>query len=372
MSFIADYNVIVVIIILIAFIFKLLDVSLGVGFGTAITPTLLIIGYSVGNVVPSVLLAELCAGCVAMIFHFLFRNIKLGQKRVFKLKRRKADVYKIPNSELIKSSKIVENNNDEVLNKDDDIIIEEEIVVDCKSELDLSEDDVIEEINLENGSIINRLKNLTTDTKIIFILSFFGIIAAVFAAVINVIFDYNEWYNFSVEIYIGLMVLGMGILSLVFRNKQMSFSIKRISGLGAFAGFNKGISGGGYTPITVLGQLLTGREGRNALAATTYSKTAISFIGISAYILTHIIQSVQNGIAITWEYLDLAPWLIIGAIIAAPIGALITRKVRNKGLKIALSSITILLGVFCIIRISLLQVGIWEKIPSFIDILMMK
>lgn len=362
MSFLVDFTPLLIIIILIAFIFELLDASLGIGFGTVVTPVLLIIGYSVDKVVPSVLFSELCAGLVAILFHSIFRNVRLGKKKFYKKKKKDSyylnSVYDVSPYEAISIFKKEETKDNE----------EEEEEVFCdETEIELDDDYELEEVEIERKSLLDTIRNMTTDSKIILILSFFGIIAAIIAAVMNVLID-SDWFNFGVKIYIGVMVLGMGIITLAYRNRKMKFSMSRIISLGVFAGFNKGISGGGYRPVTVLGQLLTGRTGRSALASTTFSKTAVSLVGLIAYILTHVISDLSQGLEVSWDYLDLAPWLIIGAALAAPIGAFITKKAQNESLKLAIAISTISLGIFMIIRISLLKAGIWEKIPSFIEI----
>ncbi|NHJ48765.1 MAG: sulfite exporter TauE/SafE family protein [Asgard group archaeon] len=216
---------------------------------------------------------------------------------------------------------------------------------------------------------MQRIRNLTTDTKVIVVLSAIGILASVIAAVLNVVFEYNQTFNFIVKIYIGVMVFAMGVLILALRNEKIKFSMKRIIGLGGLAGFNKGISGGGYRPVTVIGQMLAGREGKNALASTTFSKTAVSMVGLLAYILTHVVLNIRGNMSVSWEYLEIAPYLIVGAIIAAPIGAVITKKVEAKWLKVAVGSGTIILGAFSLLRLSLLELGIWQKIPKFFEII---
>jgi uncharacterized membrane protein YfcA len=370
MSFIVEFLPIMLIIIAISFVFELLDASIGIGFGTAVVPILLIIGFDVSVVVPSILLSELAAGAVAMIFHALLRNVKLGQKRIIRRRRRKSKAYVLPGSEIAKAKSDPPHYSNELLESklDDFDEIEEEIIVVDEDDIEISEEDEIEEIKVENGSLIGRIKNLTTDTKVIIILSFIGIIASILAAVLNVVFEYSNNFTFGVKIYISIMVLVMGILTLIFRNRTIKFSFKRIITLGAIAGFNKGISGGGYRPVTVMGQLLSGRKGTPALASTTFSKTAVSFVGALAYITMHIVNSLSSGgSSITWEYLGLAPYLIIGAVIAAPIGALIAKKIDNKWLKISIGWGTICLGLLSIIRLSLMEVGIWDKIPSLVE-----
>lgn len=64
-----------------AFICELIDSSLGMGYGTTLTPLLLILGYNPLQIVPAVLLSELCSGLSAAFLHHKFKNanFKLGE-----------------------------------------------------------------------------------------------------------------------------------------------------------------------------------------------------------------------------------------------------------------------------------------------------
>lgn len=60
------------------FICELVDSGLGMGYGTILTPTLLLIGYDAHDIVPTVLLSELLSGFTASFFHNEIRNVELG------------------------------------------------------------------------------------------------------------------------------------------------------------------------------------------------------------------------------------------------------------------------------------------------------
>jgi len=64
-------------IIFLAFICEYVDSSLGMGYGTTLTPLLLIMGYNPLQIVPSLLLSELVSGLSAAFFHHKFRNTNL-------------------------------------------------------------------------------------------------------------------------------------------------------------------------------------------------------------------------------------------------------------------------------------------------------
>lgn len=58
---------------------ELIDSGLGMGYGTILTPTLLLMGYSPEDIVPTVLLSELLSGFSAALFHHGIRNVELGR-----------------------------------------------------------------------------------------------------------------------------------------------------------------------------------------------------------------------------------------------------------------------------------------------------
>jgi uncharacterized membrane protein YfcA len=69
-----------VFIIILAFICEYIDSSLGMGYGTTLSPLLLIMGYNPLQVVPAILLSELFSGLSAAFFHHKFKNanFKIG------------------------------------------------------------------------------------------------------------------------------------------------------------------------------------------------------------------------------------------------------------------------------------------------------
>jgi uncharacterized membrane protein YfcA len=68
-------------IVIMAFICEFIDSSLGMGYGTTLTPVLLILGYNPLQIVPAILLSELCSGLSAAFLHHKFKNanFKLGE-----------------------------------------------------------------------------------------------------------------------------------------------------------------------------------------------------------------------------------------------------------------------------------------------------
>ncbi len=59
----------------VCFICELIDSGLGMGFGTILTPTMLLIGYQPSDIVPTILFSELFSGFTAAFFHNDIRNV---------------------------------------------------------------------------------------------------------------------------------------------------------------------------------------------------------------------------------------------------------------------------------------------------------
>jgi len=67
-------------IVLFAFIAEYIDSSLGMGYGTTLTPILLLLGFAPLQVVPAVLLSEFVTGLVAAGFHHTFQNVNFQRR----------------------------------------------------------------------------------------------------------------------------------------------------------------------------------------------------------------------------------------------------------------------------------------------------
>ena len=242
-------------IFIIAFICEFIDSSLGMGYGTAATPILLIIGFPVLEIVPAVLLSELITGLLSGIAHHKIGNVNLGFK--------------------------------------------------------------------------------SQHFKIMTVLSVCSIIGVIIATIIAV--NIPKYY---LNLYIGLLVLIMGLIIIISRNKTFGFSWKKIIGLGSLASFNKGMSGGGYGPVVMSGQILSGVKGKSAVGITSLSEGLTSAVGVISFAFL--------GILINF---DLAIPMVFGASIAVPIAAYVTNKLNDFILKKSIALLTIILGVITLIKI---------------------
>ena len=63
-------------VVILAVVFEFLDASAGMGYGTALTPLLLIIGFDPKQIVPAVMIQQAAAGIVGAFLHNEFGNVK--------------------------------------------------------------------------------------------------------------------------------------------------------------------------------------------------------------------------------------------------------------------------------------------------------
>ena len=269
----------IIIIAVIAFLCEYMDSTLGMGYGTTLTPVFLLMGFSPMQIVPAILLSELITGVLAGIFHHREGNVDLKPKS--------ADIFKIRN---------------------------------MLSPL---------------GYIETFRKTVPLHLKVALLLaacSVVGTIAAVFVAV-NI-------PRFWLKLYIGCLVLSMGIVILICFNRDFKFSWKRIGFLGLIASFNKGMSGGGYGPVVTGGQILSGIEGKSAVGITSLAEGLTCLVGVIAYVLIS-----KNPV--DWK---LAPFIIIGAVLSVPLSAKSVKWISTKKLKLAIALLTIALGILTIVK----------------------
>ena len=214
----------IVVTVILAFLCEYMDSTLGMGYGTTLTPIFLLLGFGPMQIVPVVLLSELASGLLAGFFHHREGNVNFKPKTT--------DV-----SVIVKKLKSL-------------------------------------------GCVESFKQGIPLHLKVALLLaacSIFGTIVAVFVAV-NI-------PKFWLKIYIGCLVTAMGVVILVCLGKEFKFSWKKIAFLGIIASFNKGMSGGGYGPVVTGGQILSGVEGKSAVGITSLAEGLTCLVGIITYVL---------------------------------------------------------------------------------------
>jgi len=269
----------IILIGVLAFAAELLDSSLGMMYGTILSPLLIIMGFDPFIVVPSLLLSQAAGGLLAARFHHKYNNADFKPKTI--------------NAKKIKSK--------------------------------------IKEI----GFIESFKRGFGKDFKVVFVISALGVVATVLAVLLAV----NLPKSF-IKTYIGILVLVMGVVLL--SKAKFKFTWKKMLGVGLISSFNKGLSGGGFGPVVTSGQIIAGNNPKGAVAATTLAEAPICLAGFLTYVLTKGFSS--------WYFL-LA--LSIGAILAAPFGALLTSKMNEKKMRPLLGILALVLGIWTLTKVFL-------------------
>jgi len=109
--------------------------------------------------------------------------------------------------------------------------------------------------------------------------------------------------------------------------------------VGIVSAFNKGLSGGGFGPLVTGGQMILGNKEKNSIGVTTLAEGPICIAGFLTY----------------WYFKGIQDWnlvfaLLVGAVLAAPIGALTTKK-TEKNLKKLVGVLLVVLGSLTLLKI---------------------
>lgn len=143
---------------------------------------------------------------------------------------------------------------------------------------------------------------------------------------------------FALKLYIGLLVILMGILCL--RPIAYRFNWWVIGGMGLLAGFNKAFSGGGFGPVTSTGKILGGVSPKVSVATTTLAEVPIC---LASFLFWWLL-----GNNINWEFTG---YLIGGSALGAVVGPYITSRINTKYLKVVVGALAIVAGIWILIKL---------------------
>lgn len=269
------------VIVLLSFVFEFVDSSLGMGYGTSLTPAMLALGFSPADIVPAILISELVTGVLASVFHHQRGNASFTP-----------DIS------------------------------------------GLYMPDALKKIHTKDG-LMKAWQRTPQDLKVGIVLSLSSIAGAIIAVIIA-----TSLPMMYIKLYIGLMVTTIGLIILLKRNHEYRFSWMRILALGGIAAFNKGISGGGYGPVVTSGQLLSGVRTKNAVAITSFSEIVASASGLVTFLV------LGKNI-----FSPALPYLLLGAVVSAPLSAFVVAKTNTKRLTVLVGILTLILGGYTLYKL---------------------
>lgn len=213
----------IALIVILAFVMEAVDSGLGMGYGTVLSPLLIIFGYSPNLAVPAILFSQALGGFTASILH-----------------------HKYGNADFMPKLKIMR------------------------------------KLKEERGAVsfFDGCKMcFSRDAKISILITAFGIAATIIGANMAV-----KIPKYMLKIYIGVLVVVMG--SLLLLKREFNFSWRKIFCLGIVSAFNKGVSGGGFGPLMTGGQVMSGNNPKGSIGSTTLAEAPICVAGFLTYIFT--------------------------------------------------------------------------------------
>ncbi|OGJ50648.1 hypothetical protein A2335_04120 [Candidatus Peregrinibacteria bacterium RIFOXYB2_FULL_32_7] len=237
-----------------SFICEFIDSSFGMGYGTILTPLLLLCGFEPLQIVPAILVSEFATGAFAAFSHHRCKNVTFHKKSI--------------------------------------------------------------------------------DTKVAFALSIFAIIGTFIAVPLTIYLPVK-----TIKLIISIIVISMSIVILATFKIKPHFTWLKLTIFGIAAAFNKGISGGGYGPLVMGGQILSGVGVKNAIAITSFSESIACFVGVILYIIFDKV--------IAW---NLAFFLVIGGLLSVPFAVLTVKKIYEKNIKILTAFVIFILGLVSLLK----------------------
>jgi uncharacterized membrane protein YfcA len=144
--------------------------------------------------------------------------------------------------------------------------------------------------------------------------------------------------DFFLGLYIGLLIVVLGLFLLLNKKLSASFSWRKLVFLGFFGSFNKGISGSGFGPIVTTGMIIMNINEKVAVSIQTLSELFVSIAGFLTFLLA--------GSQISWNLL--LP-LSMGVAFSTPLAALVVYKFESKKLRTGIALATVVLGLLTLL-----------------------
>lgn len=255
-------------VVVLAMLFEFMDASAGMGFGTAITPLLLILGFDPKQVVPAVMIQQGVAGLVGAFLHREFENVEW------------------------------------------------------------------------------KIKPMSETVKLWLIIGGVGCLAV--AVSITAIYAWLKVPKVWIELYVACLLLMMGAISLYQARKERPYKPGKMIGFAALAGFNKGVGGGGYGPVTTMGGLIAGVPVKSMLAVTAISEGTVSTFAILVWLAL-----LTSGITI--DYI-LLPSMMIATMFSAVAAPYAIRVFPEKLWKVVVPAYCCIVAALCF----------WNVIPGIV------
>lgn len=190
----------------------------------------------------------------------------------------------------------------------------------------------VSEMFTTGASAISHHKFGNINKKLAKMLIIPGVIGSVIGAyLLSDIIDGN-----AIKPFIAIYMIALAIVILVkaIRKKRPKKPTKQLGLLAIFGGFMDSVGGGGWGPIVTSTLIGRGRDPRYTIGSVNAAEFAISFASGITFLL---FQGIHG-----WQVIA---GLILGGVIAAPLGAYFVNKIPRKPAMVVVSLMIIFLSI---------------------------
>lgn len=196
----------------------------------------------------------------------------------------------------------------------------------------------VAEMFTTGASAISHYKFKNINEKLVIKLIIPGVLGSITGAYL--LADVIDGKAIKPYIAVYMMVLAFVIIIKGLRKKIVKKETKQIGLLAIFGGFMDAVGGGGWGPIVTSTLMGRGGDPRYTIGSVNTAEFAISFASGITFILF-------DGIS-GWRVIA---GLIIGGVIAAPIGAYLVNKIPRKPITILVGLLLIFLSMRTLIKL---------------------
>jgi uncharacterized protein len=196
----------------------------------------------------------------------------------------------------------------------------------------------VAEMFTTGASAISHYKFKNINEKLVFKLIIPGVLGSITGAYL--LADVIDGKVIKPYIAVYMMILAIVIIVKGLRKNIVKKETKQIGLLAVFGGFMDAVGGGGWGPIVTSTLMGRGGDPRYTIGSVNTAEFAISFASGITFILF-------DGIS-GWRVIA---GLIIGGVIAAPIGAYLVNKIPRKPITILVGLLLIFLSMRTLIKL---------------------
>jgi uncharacterized membrane protein YfcA len=195
----------------------------------------------------------------------------------------------------------------------------------------------LSEMFTTGASAISHFKFKNINKKLFRTLLIPGVIGSIIGAyLLSDVIDGN-----AIKPYISayMVVLGCIIVSKGIKKNNVKKPTKRLGVLAIFGGFMDAVGGGGWGPIVTSTLIGRGRDPRYTIGSVNAAEFAVAFASGVTFLLFEGINSWQVVLG-----------LMLGGMIAAPLGAYLVNKVNRRPLMVIVGLLVIFLGLRVVLK----------------------